>query len=261
MRFYSLIFISLLLCNHLFAQANSAEKAETILKKAVEKLGGERYLQIKTIVSRGNFSIFRGGFPVSVQTFIDVIILPDKERTDFKSGGQKIVQVNVGKSGWIADTAEEVIKDQSQEQIDNFRRAIRTSIDNLLRGNWRNGIDKAVLSYLGKREGGIGRRNEVIKLSYSDGFEVEFEFSDEGLPVKAIYKGKNSEGEETKEEDRYAQFVEVQGILTPFVIDHFQNAIQTSRINYVEVIYNKNIPESIFQKPTNIKSLKKDLKF
>jgi hypothetical protein len=251
------VFCFLLFCCHVFAQDSSAEKAEAILKKAIEKLGGERYLQVKTIVSKGNFSIFRSGLPVSVQTFIDVIVLPDKERTDFKFGGQKIVQVNVGKSGWIGDTAEEVIKDQSQEQISNFKRTIRTSIDNLLRGGWRE--EKATLGYVGKKEAGVGRRNDVIKLSYPDGFEVEFEFSADGLPAKAIYKSKNSKGEETKEEDRYAQFVEVQGILTPFVVDRFQNEVQISRINYVEVIYNKQIPESIFQKPTNIKDLK-DLK-
>lgn len=243
---------------HAFAQDASTEKAEAILRKAIEKLGGERYLQVKTIVSRGNFSIFRDGLPAAVQTFVDVIVFPDKERTDFKFGGQKIVQVNTGESGWIGDTLEEVIKDQSQEQINNFKRAVRTSIDNLLRGGWR--VEGATLSYVGKREAGVGRRNDVVKLSYQDGFEVEFEFSADGLPAKTIYKGKNSEGEETKEEDRYAQFVEVQGILTPLVVDHFRNGMQATRINYVEVIYNKQIPESIFQKPANIKELKKDLK-
>ena len=35
------------------------EKAEAIIKRAVEKLGGEKYLQVKTVYSTGYYTIFR----------------------------------------------------------------------------------------------------------------------------------------------------------------------------------------------------------
>lgn len=236
---------------------NTDEKAEAVLKKAVQTLGGDNYLKVKTQIGRGKFSLMRDGKIGSFQSFIDVIVYPDKERTEFKALGRKNVQTNVGDTGWIFDGDAEVINVQTETQIKDFKRGINASLDNLLRGFWRG---KAVLSYAGRREASLGKRNEVVKLTYEDGLTVEFEFSAEGLPVKAIYKRTNPEGVESKEEDRYAQFVEVQGIKAPFIIDHFSGGVQTSRINYETIEYNKPVPDSIFTKPNAAKELKKDLK-
>ncbi len=238
--------------------AQHDEKAESIIKKAIENLGGEKYLQVKTQVGRGKFHQMRAGTPLVFQTFLDVIVFPYNERTEFKLKGQKNVQTNSGGSGWVFDGAADALRDQTENQIEYFKRGMRVSLDHLLRGFWRG---KATLTYVGKREAGIGVRNEVIRLVYDDDLAVEFEFSaTDGMPVKAVYKHKTEEGEELKEEDRYAQFVDIQGIKTPFIIDHFVNGIQTSRINYESMEFNKPIPDSIFAKPSGAKDLKKDLK-
>ena len=243
---------------NIFAQEKSLDdKAETVIKKAVEKLGGEKYLQVKSTVGRGRFSLIRDGAIVSFQSFIDVIVHPDKERTEFKDGGVKTVQTNTQDTGWIFDGSAETINLQNKDQIENFKRSLRVSLDSLLRGYWRG---KAALSYVGKRAATLGKRNEVVKLTFADEFAVEFEFSDEFMPVKASYKRLNTDREEVKEEDRYAQFVDFQGIKTPLIVDHFSNGAQTSRINYENVEFNKTISEKIFIKPNNAKELKKDLK-
>jgi TonB family protein len=234
------------------------EKAEAVLKKAVEKLGGDNYLKVKSIVGRGKFSVLRDGAAVSYQSFTDVLVYPDKERTEFKEGGVKTVQTNVGETGWIFDGAAETIGVQNKAQIENFKRGVRVSIDNLLRGYWRG---TGTLTYGGKRPASLGKRSEVLKLTFEDGFTVEFEFSDEYFPIKAIYKRTNSDNEEIKEEDRYAQFVDISGIKTPFIVDHFTNGQQTSRINYETIEINKTIPDAFFIKPNSAKELKKDLKF
>lgn len=235
------------------------EKAEAVLTHAVANLGGAKYLQATTQIGRGRFSIISDGALVSYQTFVDVIIFPDRERTEFKSGGVKTVQVNDGEKGWIFDGEAQVFKIQSKDQIENYKRGIRTSLDYLLRGNWR-GEEGVKFQSAGKRQAGLGIRNDVVKLVFADGFAVEFEFSAEGLPVKSIYKRKNVDGEDITEEDRYAQFVEVQGIKAPFIIDHFSGNRQTSRVNYENVEFNKAVPDSIFVQPKNAKDIKKDLK-
>jgi hypothetical protein len=232
------------------------EKAEAIVKKAVQILGGDNYLKVKTQIGRGKFSVLRDGVTGSFQNFVDVIVFPDKERTEFKVLGVKTVQTNVSNSGWIFDGEAQVINVQSETQIKDYQRGLDASLDNLLRQNWRG---KASLTYVGRREATLGKRNDVVKLTYPD-FEVEFEFSAEGLPVKAVYKRVNPDGELQKEEDHYAQFVEVQGIKTPFIVDHFSGGVQTSRINYETIEFNKSVSDSIFTKPTNPKELKKDLK-
>jgi len=234
------------------------EKAEAIIKKAAEQLGGEKYLNIKSQISRGKFSVMRDGAVISFQSFVDILVFPDKERTEFKGGGVKTVQTNVGDTGWVFDGGAEMVRDQNAVQIDNFKRGIRVSLDNLLRGGWRK---DGVLTYIGKRPATLGKRNDAVKLVYADGFTVEFEFSDESLPVKAIYKMTNPDNEETTEEDRYAQFIEIQGVKAPFIIDRFSNGAPSSRINFENIEYNKKIPDSVFNKPNSAKEAKKDVKF
>jgi hypothetical protein len=237
---------------------NGPADPETVLQKAVQNLGGDKYLKVTSQVGRGRFSLMREGAVISFQAFVDVIVFPDKERTEFKGGGARSIQTNVGNTGWTFDNEAEVVKVQGEKQIENFKRSVRTSLDNLLRGQWRN---EAKLSYVGKRQASLGKRNDVIKLVYNDGLTVEFEFAaDTGLPMKAIYARTTVDGEEIKEEDRYAQFVEVGGIKAPFIIDRFTNGVQSSRINYESIEYNRSIPDSIFAKPANPKELKKDLK-
>ena len=237
--------------------AKGPEYAEAVLKKAIQNLGGEKYLNVKTQIGHGKFSVIQNGAVVSFQTFTDVIAYPDKGRTDFKGSGTHSVQTNVGSTGWVFDGDQELVKLQDEKQVANFKRGIRTSLDYLLRGHWRG---EGELSYVGKRQGTLGKRNEVIKLTYKDGLAVEFEFaSDDGLPIKGAYTRMNAESEEIKEEDRYAQFVDVDGIKTPFIIDRFTGGTQTSRINYQTIDFNKSVPDAIFARPASSKELK-DLK-
>lgn len=233
------------------------EQAEAIIQKAVQRLGGERYLKVTSQVSRGKFSMIRDGMIASFQSFIDVIVFPDKERTEFKSGRTKFIQTNVGDTGWTFDSDYDLIKNQSEEQVANFKRGIRVSIDTLLRGGWRG---TGTIEYGGRRPASLGKRNDVVRLKYDDGLVVEFEFADDGTPMKASYKRTNAEGEEATEEDRYAQWVDISGIRTPFIVDRFTNGKAASRINFESLEYNVRIPDSIFDKPSDPKALKKDLK-
>ena len=101
----------------------------------------------------------------------------------------------------------------------------------------------------------------TMRITYDDGFAVEFEFSaDNGMPQKAIYKRTGPENEDIKEEDRYAQFIEVDGVKTPFIVDRFTDGVQSSRINIETIEFNKAVSESIFAKPSNAKEAKKEVK-
>jgi hypothetical protein len=236
-------------------QQATDEKAEQILKRAVEALGGASYMNIRTVIGRGQFTPFKDGVSQLPLTFIDYIVYPDHERTEFKGGGVRNIQTNAGATGWIYDGAGRTIKDMTPEQVEDFRLALRTSVENLLRGGWRK--DGARLSYVGRREAGIGRRNETVRLTYPDGMIVDFEFgAKDGLPAKVVYQRKDAEGKELPEEDRMAQYIAVGSINTPYVIDHFRAGVQTSRINYESVEFNAPIADALFTRPANAKAVK-----
>ena len=240
--------------------AGSEQKSEEIIKHAIEAIGGARYLNVQTVIGRGLFTPFREGVSQVPLKFLDYIVFPDKERTEFTSGGIRTIQVNVADGGWIFDGAVKTLNDQKPEQIEEFKFGFRVTVENLLRGVWRKEGGK--LSYLGRREAGLAKRNETIKVTYPNGFWIEYEFgAKDGLPAKIIYlrKHKNADSgelEEGVEEDRLAKFITIDGVSAPWVIDHFVAGKQSSRIAYESLEYNKTIPDTIFTKPATVKAVK-----
>lgn len=248
-----------------FAQSEAAapvrdEKAEQIVQKAIQAVGGDAYLNVKTVIGRGFYTQYHEGVSGVPLRFVDYIAYPDRERTEFTGEGNRIIQTNYRNEGWLFDAAAKTLKDQTAKQVEDFRTGMRTSMENLLRGWWRK--EGATLSYAGRREASLGRRNETVKLTYPDGFWIEYEFAAvEGTPAKAIYKRKQTNPDteemfETTEEDRFFKPLAVSGVSAPFVIDHFRNGVQTSRINYESIEFNKPLVDSLFAKPANIKAVK-----
>lgn len=231
------------------------DKAEEVLRRAVEAMGGAAYLSVRTIISSGNFTPYRDGVNLLPIKFVDYLVFPDRERTEFTGSGIKSVQTNVGEGGWMLDRAARKLTDVTPEQAADFRTAMRVSLDNILRGWWR--AEGATLAYVGRREASLGRRNEVVRLTYPDGFSVEFEFgAHDALPAKALYKKETKEGETVEEEDRYAQFLSIGDVRAPFVIDHYRAGQQSSRVNFEKIEFNRPVPDSLFERPTDAKSAK-----
>jgi hypothetical protein len=233
------------------------ERAEQILKNAVDALGGSSYLNVRTVTARGLYTQYEGGLPTLPLKFIDYIVFPDKERTEFTGDSIKSIQTNTGDSGWLFDGLTKVIKPMKPKQVADFKFAMRVSVDNLLRGMWRK--EGATIAYAGRREAGVAMRNEAVRVSYPDGFVVEFEFgSKDHLPAKVVYAKKNPENdaEEIKEEDRLQKYLEINGITAPYVVNHYRAGIQVSSINYDTIEYNAAIPENLFVKPATAKDVK-----
>ena len=245
------------------AQSNASsvdEKSQQIMDRAIEVLGGANYLNIKTVTGKGFYTSIRDGEAQLPQRFLDYIVYPDRERTEFTSLGIRSIQTNSGDTGWMFDGAVKKISEQTPAQVEEFKRVMRTSFENLLRGWWQKEGGKVV--YVGRREAGLAKRNETIRLTYPNGFWVEFEFgARDGLPAKIIYKRTRKDPDsgdevETSEEDQLLRFISVQGVNAPWVIDHYVNGKQVTRINYESVQYNQPIPDALFTKPADVKSIK-----
>lgn len=242
------------------ASAAVDEKSQAIINRAVEVVGGQAYLNVQTIIGKGFYSEFKENVPQVPLKFVDYLAYPNRERTEFTSSGIKSIQTNDGDTGWMFDGAVKKISDQSPAQIEEFKRSMRTTIENLLRGWWRN--EGAKVSYVGRREAGLAKRNETVRLTYPNGFWIEYEFgARDGLPAKIIYKRMRRDPDsgdqvETTEEDVLLKFITVDGVTAPWVIDHFVNGHQTSRINYDQIQYNQRLADSLFAKPADVKAIK-----
>jgi hypothetical protein len=217
------------------------EKSKQIMDRAIEVLGGPNYLSVKTVIGKGFYTAFA-------------------ERTEFTSLGIKSIQTNTGDTGWSFDGAVKKLSDQTPAQVEQFKRSMRTGVEYLLRGWWQKEGGKII--YVGRREAGLAKRNETIRLTYPNGFSIEYEFgAKDGLPAKIIYKRMRKDPEsgdevEVTEEDQLLKFIAVDGVTAPWVIDHYINGKQTTRINYESVQYNQPIADALFAKPTDVKKIK-----
>ncbi len=240
--------------------ASVDEKSQQIIDRAIEALGGQRYLNVQTVIGKGFYTTYRDGVTQIPARFLDYIAYPDSERTEFTSAGIRTIQTNVGDTGWLFDGAVKKISDQSPAQVEDFKRALKTGLEYLLRGNWKK--DGGKVTYVGRREAGVGKRNEAIRLTDPDGFWIEYEFgARDGLPAKIIYKRMRKDPDsgdmvETTEEDQLLKLIQVDGVTAPWVVDHFVNGKQTSRINYESVQYNQRFPDNLFAKPVDVKAIK-----
>ena len=236
------------------------EKSQQIIDRAITSLGGPKYRNVLTAIGKGFYTTIKDNMTQIPARFIDYIAYPDSERTEFFGDGIRTIQTNHGDTGWLFDGAVKKISDQSPAQVEDFKRTLRTSIDYLLRGYWKQ--DGGKITYVGRREAGVGQRNETIKLTDPDGLWIEYEFSArDGLPAKIIYKRQRKDPDsgdmvETSEEDHLLKFVDIDGVMSPFVLDHFINGHQTSRVNYESMQYNQRFADNLFTKPDNVKAIK-----
>ena len=186
-KFISLILFVLLAPAWCPAQTTNTppadDKAEKIVQRAIQAVGGDRYLAVKTVTGRGFFTDYKDGVSGIPVRFVDYISFPDRERTEFSGDGMRIVQTNFAAQGWIFDGMAKTLKDQTTEQLEDFKFGLRTGFENLLHGWWRK--EGATLTYIGRREAGLAKRNETVRLTYLDGFWIEYEFAaSDGSPAK-----------------------------------------------------------------------------
>lgn len=256
-----LLLIACLVFTQTSAPAASVdEKSQQIIDHAIEVLGGQKYVGVQTVVGKGFYTTYRDGISQIPARFLDYIAYPDRERTEFSGAGIKTIQTNTGDTGWLFDGAVKKISDQTRAQVDDFKQAMRTSLEYLLRGYWKKEGGK--ITYVGRREAGLAKRNETIRLVYPDDFWIEYEFgAKDFMPAKIIYKRERKDPDsgdvvQVTEEDQLFKFITIDGVTAPWVIDHFVNGKQASRINYESVQYNQRFAENLFAKPTDVKSIK-----
>ena len=213
---------------------------------------------MQTVIGKGFYTTFKDGMSQIPARFLDYIAYPDRERTEFTGAGIRTIQTNVGDTGWLFDGAVKKISDQTPAQVEDFKRAMKTSLEYLLRGYWKK--DGGKITYVGRREAGVGKRNETIRLTYpmASGSSMSLALetvcprrSSTSACEKILTRG---DMVEMTEEDQLFKFITVDGVTAPWVIDHFVNGKQTSRINYESVQYNQRFPDNLFAKPADVKS-------
>ncbi|MBL8149442.1 MAG: hypothetical protein JNN15_05905 [Blastocatellia bacterium] len=255
-----LLIVPIILISFTYSLANSSEeeKAKELIINAIKALGDKAYVSVKSEKSRGIIVPYKNSNPsaLEVQSFSNYILLPEKERVDFKGRGRRYIQSNSGSRGWVYDSDSQILRDQTEEQCQMFLKSLRYQIDHILRGGWM--AEGVTLSYLPKQEIWTRQFGDGVQITFSDGEQIKLFFDlQTRLPLSVRFPKRSSNtATPTLAENRFYKFVEINGIKSPQVVDLFEDGQQVLRINYEEREFNVEIAEKLFIKPESAKSLK-----
>lgn len=230
--------------------AQDEERIQALFHDAIEALGADAYLNVKDIVSEGNYFGFnREGDSGGLIKYNDYTKLPDKSRNEVgnRKKERDVVVFNLEKKeGWILEGQKDT-RAATPEEMEDFKKDVKHSIETIFRFRYKDPSNK--LFYLGPGEG-ADVTLESVKLLDPENDEVVI-FFDRGskLPAKLEYYTVDKRGNKLRHVDEFSQWHMIQGVNTPMRIDSYINGRKSSQLFPIKLTYNTNLPDSFFSKP------------
>lgn len=227
------------------------EKIQKLFKDAIQAMGGDAYLNVKEMVSEGNFFMFSPeGDSSGLIKYSDYTRLPDKSRFELgnKKKARDIIEVfNLEKNeGWILEYPK-ATRDATPQEMKDFRDEVKHSRDNIFRFRWKDPANK--LFYLGPGEG-ADMTLEMVRILDPENDEVTVYFDRiSKLPAKIEYRSVNKRGIQERHVEEFSQWHVIEGVNTALRVDGYVNRRQRYQNFVVKINYNTNIPDSFFTKP------------
>jgi hypothetical protein len=223
--------------------AANQKKARQILDAAIQALGGQEWLDVRAIRTKGQTAGFYQG--KSTGAISDVTItteLPDKQFVDLGGNG-RVVQIYVGSQAW-----EVTYKGKKNLPSAETEDALR----------WRDHSLRAVLGLwyrnpatvlLDEGQSTVERRiaNKVMLVSpTNDAVTLEID-AESHLPSRLSFQWRDPQfHDENLDVVEYDNYQRVDGIATPFTITRTHNG-ETVRQRYLRSIeYNIALPDGLF---------------
>jgi len=234
----------------LLARGQDEEKIQKLYEGAIEKMGGESFLNVKDMVSDGNYFFFdRDGNSSGLIKYNDYTKLPDRSRFELgNSKKSKDVQVfNLEKGeGWILEGQKET-RSATPDEMKDFKNAVKHSLDTIFRYRYKDPENKSF--YLGPGEGS-DVTFEIVKLLDPENDEVTIYFDRlSQLPGKLEYRSVDKRGVQLRNVVEFSQWHVIQGVNTPLRVDSYVNGRRYSQQFVIKITYNSSLPDDVFSKP------------
>ena len=220
-------------------------KAQELLHRTIQALGGSAFLSFKTLTTRGRIFSIAEESTVGLAVFQSSLQYPDKRR--FSYGKDKpVILINNGDAAWELDRYG-LIR-QPPEQAQRWKITNRYSLENLLRLRI---VEPEVLI----QEGGVDFVDNVptqgVEILEVRGTQVKLDLNRQTLlPIRISYRVKNPKTEDWDEyADVYGDYKNFQGIQTPMHITRFLNGERVSEIFRNSARYDESYPSDYFAPP------------
>jgi hypothetical protein len=209
-------------------------QAQELFDKTIQALGGQAFLQAKSVETRGRIFAISEGVTAGFAPFESTVEFPDKRR--FSYGKSKpVILINDGEQGWQIDRYGMIR--QPPEQLRRWHIAARYGYENLLRklihepGLLVQDAGKDFVENLPAR---------AVEITDSQQAHVKLlVHAVKHLPIRLTYRLLNTQTHEWEEyAEVYGDYREFQGIQTPMHVTRFRNGERYSEVFRNAVEYN-----------------------
>ncbi len=218
-------------------------KAQELLNKAIQALGGPAFLNFKNVYTTGRVYAFSYGQMAGLEPFKSTYEPPDKRRFTYGKG-KPVTLINNGEKAWELDQYGQT--SQLPKQVQAWKIANRFGLDNLFRTLIKeNGV--LILDH------GVdfvsNRPAYVIDIfdSQNDRIQLYLRRSDY-LPLRVTYRLQNPRADDWDEYvDDYSDYQRFDGIMTPMSIIRTLNGERIGAIYRNTARYNQDVPANYFE--------------
>src|SRR5580704_11904070 len=221
----------------------NARQARALLDQAIQALGGQAYLNIHDMEFQGRTYSFYHGRPTSNGVlFWRFVEYPDKERIEV-TPQRDVAVVYVGDKGYeITYKGPHALE---KKDLDDYLRRRTVSLETVLR-TWPN--DPGVAFFYDGNALADNLPAQQITLINSKNEAVSLYFDpDTHLPMKKTYKWRDPvDKDRNVEEEIYADYKPVQGIMTPYSFTRYYNGDMQNQRFVSAVHYNSGFDEAMF---------------
>ena len=218
-------------------------KAQQVLDRVIQALGGPAFLKVKRLTTRGRtFSISREstGAYAPFESFVEY---PDKRRFSYGKN-PPVILINNGDQAWELDRYGQT--SQLPEQLRRWKITSRYGLENLLRLRIH---DPGMLI----QPGGVDFVDNVATLAVDivdpQGTQVKLDLNRQTLlPVRITCRVQDpGSGEWDEFADVYSDYKNIGGVLTPMHIARFLNDERVSEVFRSYAHYDDEYPATYFQ--------------
>ena len=218
-------------------------KAQELIDRAIQALGGPAFLRFKTLTTRGRIFTISEGSTSGFAPFQSAVEYPDKRR--FAYGKKKpVVLVNNGDRAWQLDRYG--MTRQPPEQVRRWQISNRQSLENLLRLRIH---EPGLLIQAGGVDFVDNVATRVVDIIEPRDVHAKLYLHKQTyLPVRIAYRVQNPETKEWEEyADVYSDYQTVQGIQTPMHISRFLDEERVSEVFRNSAKYDETYPPGYFE--------------
>jgi hypothetical protein len=218
-------------------------KAQQVVDRVIQALGGPAFLKVKRLTTRGQIYSIRNEATTALAPFESFTEYPDKRRFSYGKN-PPVILINNGDQAWELDRFGQTT--QPPEQAQRWRISNRYALENLLRLRIH---EPGMLVQPGGVDFVDNVATQSLDMVDAQGTQLKLDLNRQTLlPVRITYRVRDPKtGDWTDFADVYSGYKSIQGIMTPMHIARFLNDERVSETFRNSAHYDDEYPSTYFQ--------------